>query len=59
MTDVARYIVSSFEYSSRPAAVAAVPVTEQACPDCNYSNNYYGDQVCRPKEAANKSDPRL
>jgi|GEM_PF-1804388 hypothetical protein len=49
MTDVARYIASSFEHSSHPAAVAAVPVTEQACTDCNYSNNYYGDQVCQPK----------
>jgi len=49
MTHVARYIASSFEHSSRPAAVAAVPVSKQTCTDCNYSNNYYGDQVCRPK----------
>ncbi|MBV0933334.1 hypothetical protein [Marinobacterium weihaiense] len=43
MTHVARYIVDSAA-ASRPVQTAAAD-----CPQCNYSNNYYGDQVCCPQ----------
>ena len=49
MTYVARYIASSLVKSSYSKVVAASAV-EKDVQQCNYSNNYYGDQVCQPKK---------
>lgn len=46
MAHIARYIV---EASARPAAAKATAAKGEACQHCNYSNNYYGDQVCLPQ----------
>ena len=48
MTAIARYIAAaSFAKTGTEAASASTETrAAQACPQCNYSNNYYGDQVC-------------
>lgn len=43
MTDIARYIEASFAKTGTAAEAKGVA---SGCPQCNYSNNYYGDQVC-------------
>ena len=43
MTDIARYIEASF---AKTGAASEAKEDASACPQCNYSNNYYGDQVC-------------
>ncbi len=45
MANLMRYI--DVNPQSKPAVREAKRATKQAaCPQCNYSNNYYGDQVC-------------
>jgi len=45
MIDIARYIEASFAKTGT-AAAAKVKGRANSCCQCNYSNNYYGDQVC-------------
>ena len=49
MAHIARYIVESSAPAARPAAIDAQADKGQACQHCNYSNNYYGDQICLPR----------
>ncbi|GAA0793233.1 hypothetical protein SAMN04487964_11088 [Marinobacterium sediminicola] len=49
MAHIARYIVESSASAARPASVQTTASREQSCQHCNYTNNYYGDQVCMPR----------
>ncbi|MBA4503704.1 hypothetical protein [Marinobacterium marinum] len=49
MAHIARYIIESSSQSVRSADAQVARTDEQACLHCNYSNNYYGDQVCVPR----------
>lgn len=42
MANIFRYIDTP---ASKPATRSKAD-KPQGCPQCNYSNNYYGDQVC-------------
>lgn len=48
MTQVVRYLVENTTLSKRATGSKAA-VREPVCLHCNYSNNYYGDQVCVPR----------
>lgn len=53
MSQVFRYVsavsaatsVTTAQHSGQESARAS---TQEYCPACNYGDNYYGDQVCRP-----------
>ncbi len=49
MAHIARYIVEASASAARPETAQAAAAKGQACQHCNYSNNYYGDQVCLPQ----------
>lgn len=51
MTEIARYIAAaSFAQTGTATGTEAVKASASECPECNYTNNYYGDQVCLKRQ---------
>ncbi len=49
MSHIYRYVSVVSATNARPAANATDAAPAPAGSECNYSDNYYGDQVCRPQ----------
>lgn len=46
MANIFRYSSVVAQPKRTVASTAATAKSSQPCTECNYSNNYYGDQVC-------------